>query len=675
MQTSTSSSTDHRLLDILPEAIVVVDAQWRFQYANAGAQALFQMPAAGLLGQVCWELFPAALGSQSEAELRRAMAERTTVTFDSPNTPAGLQFSVQAFPYNDGLGVQLRDVSEDRQVLRRQMALGEVATQLVGAVQLDEVAQTVVGLGTQVVGAAGGVLCALNAAGTHLRVFGAAGFATRDVREWEQFALDRAVPLAQAARTGQPVFHDLRDGAGPFHDLPEYAGAGALAALPLAVHGRTLGVLGFSFDADHPFDAGERAFLQGLADQAALALERARLLLEREADLARVAAEHERLSAVLDQLPVAVWLAEVPSGKLVAGNRAIERILRLPYIAVEDVDGYEAYVGYRPDGRRYAPHEWPLPRVMATGAAIDSELIDMERPDGSRVSVHFTSALIHNAAGEPEYAVVVGQDVSERRRAELMLKAWSSELERQVRDQTAELQAANAELEAFSYSVSHDLRAPLRHVRGFVDLLSRSAAPKLSATEGRYLGTIAGAATRMGVLIDELLAFSRTARQPLSLRAVPLAELVDEVRQELRQEQAGRSIRWEVGPLPSVQADRLLLRLALTNLLSNAIKYSAGRDPAVIEVGAREEGAETQVWVRDNGAGFDPQYAGKLFGVFQRLHRDDEFEGVGIGLANVQRIVARHGGRVWAEGALGQGATFWFSLPNEPARPADETPG
>ena len=229
------------------------------------------------------------------------------------------------------------------------------------------------------------------------------------------------------------------------------------------------------------------------------------------------------------------------------------------------------------------------------------------------------------------------------------------------------LVAANKELEAFSYSVSHDLRAPLRHVAGFVQLLQSNAKGKLDETGARYLEVIAGAAKKMGELIDDLLSFSRTGRAQMHVEPVALGPLVDECRRELEPETAGRRIEWKVGELPEVTADRALLRQVVANLLGNAVKYTGKKEKAVIEVSARREGNDHVVCVRDDGAGFDMKYADKLFGVFQRLHAESEFEGTGIGLANVRRIVVRHGGRTWAEGEVDKGAAFYFTLPVSPA--------
>ncbi|MDE3155596.1 MAG: GAF domain-containing protein [Acidobacteriota bacterium] len=241
----------------------------------------------------------------------------------------------------------------------------------------------------------------------------------------------------------------------------------------------------------------------------------------------------------------------------------------------------------------------------------------------------------------------------------------------ELRRTAGQLEEANRELEAFSYSVSHDLRAPLRHVAGFAGLLRKADGEQLSGAGQRYLTTIVEATDRMGKLIEALLAFSRTGRSEMTWRRVALADLVPGIRLEL-DGAGGERCAWTVQPLPEVHGDAMLIRVALFNLVSNAVKYSRDQAQPAIEIGCRgTAGADglVAIYVRDNGAGFDMRYAEKLFGVFQRLHAESEFEGTGIGLATVRRIVTRHGGRVWAEGAVGQGATFWIALPA--VRPAE----
>ena len=227
-----------------------------------------------------------------------------------------------------------------------------------------------------------------------------------------------------------------------------------------------------------------------------------------------------------------------------------------------------------------------------------------------------------------------------------------------------ELVAANKELESFAYSVSHDLRAPLRHLVGYSELLQKHVSGSLDDKGQRYVQTILESGKRMGNLIDDLLAFSRIGRAESRTTEVNLQQLVKEVVSEIGQQTKGQDISWRIGSLPVCYGDRSLLKLVVVNLLSNAVKFSSTRHPAKIEVGSVDGSTDnTEVFVRDNGVGFEMQYVNKLFGVFQRLHRADEFEGTGIGLATVQRIIHRHGGTVRAEGAVDQGATFYFSLP------------
>jgi signal transduction histidine kinase len=247
-----------------------------------------------------------------------------------------------------------------------------------------------------------------------------------------------------------------------------------------------------------------------------------------------------------------------------------------------------------------------------------------------------------------------------RRRAEKRISELNTELNRRLQ----EIETTNRELEAFSYSVSHDLRAPLRHITGFVELLNKKDLSSLDEKSRHYLEVISTASRQMGVLIDDLLSFSRMGRAEMMKSRINFGQLVHAVVNELTEEAKGREIVWEIAPLPVVEGDAAMLRLVMVNLIANALKFTRSRSQARIEIGAvTDHPDETLFYVKDNGVGFDMKYADKLFGLFQRLHSSGEFEGTGVGLANAQRIIRRHGGRIWAEGVVDGGATFWFSLP------------
>ena len=316
--------------------------------------------------------------------------------------------------------------------------------------------------------------------------------------------------------------------------------------------------------------------------------------------------------------------------------------------------------------------QWDVPRlrllleeIIPHDGRLDNFEVQYDIPQLGRRTLLLNARRVCPAAGRGQGICLSIEDVTEKRQAREDRRRLHEELEERVRRRTAELEAANQELEAFSYSVAHDLRSPLRAMEGYARILVEEHAPALPPAVSEYVRDIRRNAVMMGLLIDDLLAFSRLSRQPLQKRLVAPGPIVRQVLEELRGEREGRSVETVVGELPPCYADPSLLKQVWSNLLGNALKYTRKRDQARVEVGSRKQDGEQVYFVRDDGVGFDMRYAAKLFGVFQRLHRAADFEGTGVGLAIVKRVVQRHGGRVWAEAAVNQGATFSFTLPPE----------
>lgn len=370
---------------------------------------------------------------------------------------------------------------------------------------------------------------------------------------------------------------------------------------------------------------------------------------ERKLAEQRLRESEELFRATFENAPVGVshldlagrWLQVNPKLCVITGYSRAE-MLELSYMDITHPEDLE-------------------PDVARDRALIRGEIgsLDREkryiRKDGSSIWVHVRTSLVHSASGEPAYLVSVASDISERKRAEDDLRKLNETLERKVAERTREL-------EAFSYSVAHDLRAPLRAIDGFSKIVLSDNADKLDADSVDYLRRVRAASQRLGHIIDDLLELSQVSRTELHRESVDLAHIVQQIARELRERHPGRDVRLTAPAQLKAQADPYLMRILLDNLIGNAWKYTGKAAQAKIEMGMTGQGSESVFFVRDNGSGFDMAHAGKLFQPFQRLHRSEEFDGTGIGLSIVQRIVARHEGRVWAEAKKGEGATFFFTL-------------
>ena len=360
------------------------------------------------------------------------------------------------------------------------------------------------------------------------------------------------------------------------------------------------------------------------------------------------------------------------SGEITAVNPAAERIqgrsARQMLGLTSDSPHWEAI---HADGTPFPGTDHPSMMTLRTGEPYSNVIMGIRKPDGTRTWISVNSQPLMSAGNSrPSAVITTFHDISAQIRAEDEIRRLNVKLEKRVAERTQQLEAAIEDLESFSYSVSHDLRAPVRAVDNFSSILQKEYGDKLDQEGQRLIGIVRKNAARMGTLINGLLAFARAGHRDLVLAQIDLEALARDVLDELAPSFAGRQVNVQIAALPSIHADSAVIRQVLLNLLANAIKFTRPREVAQLEIRARVTGHEVTCSVKDNGVGFEPEYGHKLFGIFQRLHDADEFEGTGIGLGIVKRIIDKHGGRVWAEGSPGVGATFYFSLPHTDTRGA-----
>lgn len=445
----------------------------------------------------------------------------------------------------------------------------------------------------------------------------------------------------------------------------------SLMFVPVRKEAEVIGSLSIQSYSPNAYTAADLDLLQALADHCGGALERLRAE-EEVGRLNRELRRHlEELETVFNSAPVGIAVARDPECHMVRGNPTCASML--------GVNGGETVFGHGVNGSSARPkilqagHEVPaeaLPMQSAArlGLPVKGEELDFLFPDGRILNAYVSASPLYDENGRVRGSLGIFVDLTERRRTEEALRErdkevlrLNAELERRVRERTAQLEAINRELEAFSYSVSHDLRAPLRSIRGFSEVLLQRYGPSLDARGQEFLKRTCESSQQMDRLIDDLLKLSRVSRSELQCRRVNLSSLASAIGDELRQTEPGRHVDFIVARDLHAQGDERLLRVVLENLLRNAWKFTARQSAPRIEFGFDPQ--RPAFFVRDNGAGFDMAYVEKLFGVFQRLHSVSEFPGTGVGLATVQRIINRHGGTTWAEGAPERGATFYFSLP------------
>ena len=374
----------------------------------------------------------------------------------------------------------------------------------------------------------------------------------------------------------------------------------------------------------------------------------------RQLEAARLEAEEGKrlLESVLEALPVGMAITDSKGGNIRA-NHAFELIWGGPRPTADSIKDYTAYRAWWVNtGEPIRPEEWASARAVLMGEAVQGQMLEIERFDGTHVFVINSASPVVDAKGKIVGSAVAIQDITDLKRAEEELK-----------ERTGQLEAANRELEGFSYTVSHDLRAPLRAIDGYSRMILRKHADKLDEDALSKFNIIRQQTLMMGQLIEDLLAFSRLGRTELSTTTLDIGGLIREVWEDLRALSPNRHLTLKIAELPQCKGDRGLIKQVLVNILSNAVKFTKGREEALIEAGGYNKDGEIVYYIRDNGIGFDMQYHDKLFGIFQRLHSAADYEGTGVGLSIVQRIIHRHGGRVWAESEPDKGATFYFTLP------------
>jgi PAS domain S-box-containing protein len=363
----------------------------------------------------------------------------------------------------------------------------------------------------------------------------------------------------------------------------------------------------------------------------------------------------EHLAAVVDSSDDAI-ISKTLDGTIKTWNRGAERVFG--YSPSEAV-GKPMLMLIPPER---TSEESDILACIRRGESVEHFETVRVRKDGRKIDISATISPIRDGRGAIVGVSKIARDISQRRADEREISNLNERLEQRVLERTAELAAANHELEAFTYSVSHDLRAPLRHIGGFSRILIEDFGPEMAPTARQHLARIADGVHRMGLLVDELLNLARVGRHALNLQATSLNMVVEEVVKLLQPEAEGRAVDWKIASLPSTECDPILIKQVFQNLLANALKFTRPRERAVIEISSRQENGQVIIAVRDNGVGFNMKYSDKLFGVFQRLHRAEDFEGTGIGLATVHRIIHKHGGRVWAEAEPDKGATFYLTL-------------
>jgi len=623
------------VLERITDGFFALDADWRIAYMNAEARRLLHVEA-NPLGRIWLEAFPKARGRLFEREYGRAMREQTPVQFVEYSTTAECWFEVKAYPSPDGLSVYFRDVSQrveaQREVernARRQRAIIDFGRVALGGLSFEQLVVDALDLVRDVLEVPVVEIYDYDRSRNRFSVSAAAGWASNA-------AFDHAAPplghLQHVVGTGEPfVSSDLRvDPRARTMGALDAGGARACVCVLIGTPYQPLGAIVAYTLQPRTFAVGDVRFVESIAQTIA--------------EAASSNESNRRMRQVIENIRDAFV--------------SVDRDLRITYAN----ERMARFWGCEASDLVGTPLE-EITRPLDDSGARALEFFHLAlQSDRAQTFENFYDGRWYEFRISPFSDGVAAyiRDVTRRRQEQNRILELNLELERRVEERTKQLELANKELESFSYSVSHDLRAPLRAIDGFSIALVEDYGDHLDERARNYLDRVRKAAQRMADLIDALLRLARVARAAIVYSTVDLSAIVEGCADELRERDSGRQVEFVVQPGLTAKGEPNLLRAVLENLLGNAFKFTRHVDAARIEFGRTGDG---EFFVRDNGAGFDMTYANKLFGAFQRLHAVEEFEGTGIGLATVARIIHRHGGSIRAEGAIGAGATFYFSLP------------